>query len=297
MVTFSSLGRFGGLGNQLFQVACTVSLAKKKNVSYAFPDWIGNYIFEKLFNRVNNIKTDYLFNLQRLFGKKQIKKYYKPNSIYRQKGLFYEDLTHLPKNVDLMGYFQSEKHFARYEKNIRKLFTLNKECKIFIDNLFGEYTIGYNESVAIHVRRGDYLSMKTLYPFCGLEYYHKAMELFRGKDIIFLIFSDDLEWCKNNIIGNNILYIDTNSLVTPIHGLFEQGVTNRCNENNQWVDMFLMSQANHNIIANSSFSWWGSWLNKNPDKLVIAPQVWFGDEFKKHGVFQDDIYLDNWIVI
>ncbi|MBC8146770.1 MAG: alpha-1,2-fucosyltransferase [Bacteroidetes bacterium] len=296
MVTFASLGRVGGLGNQLFQVACTISLALEKKYSYAFPDWIGNYIFEKPFNCLNNFKTDYLFNLQRLFGKKQMKKFTKPNRIYRQRGLYYKNLKHLPGNVDLIGYFQSIKYFKEYEDHIRSLFTLNKECQLFIDDLFSKYTNGYHNSVAVHVRRGDYLSKESFYPFCGLKYYSSAMDLIK-KDSVFLIFSDDLEWCKNNITCKNIHYIDTNNLVTPIHNRFKQGITRGCNENNQWVDLFLMSKADHNIIANSSFSWWSSWLNANPDKLVIAPQVWFGDEFMKFDVFQDDIYLDNWMVI
>jgi len=297
MITFSSLGKVGGIGNQLFQVACTISLAFTKNVSYAFPDWIGNYIFENSFNRLNNFKTDYLFNFQRFFGKEQIKKYFKPNRIFRQKGFYYKNLKHLPNNVDLMGYFQSEKYFKRYENNIRQVFTLNNDCQKFINKLFNEYTKGYNKSVAVHVRRGDYLSMPTLYPFCGQKYYQTAMGLFKDKNIIFLIFSDDMGWCRKNIIGENICYVETNNLITPIHSLFKQGVVNKCIETNQWVDLFLMSKTDHNIIANSSFSWWGAWLNDNPEKRVIAPEVWFGDEFKKHDVFQDDIYLYNWLVI
>ena len=288
MVTFSSLGRFGGLGNQLFQVACTVSLAKKKNVPYALPDWIGNYIFEKPFNRLNNFKANYLFNLQRLFGKKQIKIFAKPDRIYRQRGLYYKNLKHLPENVDLIGYFQSIKYFKEYKNRIKELFTLNEKCQNFIDDLFEKYTEGYDKTVSIHVRRGDYIEKKDLYPFCGISYYKKAMEHFED-GTLFLVFSDDIDWCKQNIVGSNISHIDNRTLKTPISylNIFD----------NSWADLFLISKVDHNIIANSSFSWWGSWLNENPDKIVIAPQVWFGDEFKKHGVFQDDIYLDNWIVI
>jgi hypothetical protein len=296
MITFASLGKVGGLGNQLFQVSCTISLASSKNAAYAFPDWIGNYILDKPFNHLNNIKTEYLFTLQRIFGKRQVRNIYKPKRLFRQKGLYYESLEHLSENVDLVGYFQSYKYFNQNEDMIRSMFKLNDKCQLFIEDLFKKYTRGYKHSVGVHVRRGDYLEKESFYPFCGIEYYTRAMDLF-SQDTVFLIFSDDIEWCENNIKGENIRYIDTVNLITPIHDKFKQGITRGCNENNQWVDLFLMSKAEHNIIANSSFSWWGSWLNENPDKMIIAPQVWFGEAFKKRGVFQDDIYLDNWVVI
>ena len=296
MVTFSSLTKVGGLGNQLFQVACTISLALEKNVSYAFPDWIGNYIFSEPFNRLNEIKKFYLYNSHRIFSRSKIKKIFYPNRIYRQKGFYYESLDHLPKNIDLIGYFQSLKYFKEFENHIRDLYTLNEECQLFIDQLFNKFTNGRKDVVSVHVRRGDYINRQSFYPFCGKEYYSRSMELF-NKDSLFLIFSDDLDWCKNNITEGDVVYIDTNKFTTPIDMHFEQGYTNNCNENNQWVDLLLMSKANHNIIANSSFSWWGSWLNRNLDKIVVAPQLWFGDDFNKRGIYQDDIYLDNWMVI
>jgi hypothetical protein len=296
MISFSSLRKVGGFGNQLFQVAASLALSHSKNANNAFPDWVGNYIFKQPFNRLSKIEELYLFNSHRLFSKPYIKKIYYPNWLFRQKGSSYSTLETLPKNVDLLGYFQSSKHFKCFKKEIRDSFTLNEECQDFIDKVYTNLVSDSKSVVSVHVRRGDYLKKKNLYPFCGKKYYKNSMKLF-DENTLFLIFSDDMEWCKNNIRGHNIRYVETRSLKTPIDKFFKEGVKNNCNEENQWVDLLLMSKTNHNIISNSSFSWWGSWLNINPDKQVIAPNKWFGDSFKKYNVFQDDIYEDNWNII
>ena len=296
MISFSSLKQVGGFGNQLFQVATTLAVSLSKNVSYGLPDWVGNYIFRQPFSRLSKMRGFYLYNSHKFFSKPSIKNIYYPNRIFRQNGFDYKSLDHLPDNVDLLGYFQSSKYFIKYEESVKNYYTLNNECQIFIDRLFKNYTKEHSNVVSIHVRRGDYINMKDKYPFCGKKYYEKAMKLF-DKDSLFLLFSDDMEWCRSNLVRENIVYVDTQDIKTPIDKYFQQGYRNNCNENNQWVDLLLMSKSNHNIIANSSFSWWGSWLNKNPNKRVIAPKKWLGDSFKLRNIFQDDIYEDSWIII
>ena len=125
--------------------------------------------------------------------------------------------------------------------------------------------------VSVHVRRGDYTKLQDHHPLCTVEYYEKAMAMF--KDHSFLVFSNDIEWCKENIKGPRVMYSEEESAAK---------------------DLQLMASCDHNIIANSSFSWWGAWLNDNQNKKVIAPSNWFGptcDHSSK------DIVPETWIRI
>jgi hypothetical protein len=147
------------------------------------------------------------------------------------------------------GYFQSEKYF---DKSLVRSFLEPKQD--IRQKLIYKYSKDLDKSVSIHVRRGDYLSIQDYHPVQTKEYYIKAISEF-SSDSIFFVFSDDISWCKDNLSEINC----------------------RCIEGqNDYEDMFLMSMCKHNIIANSSFSWWGAWLNNNPDKKVIAPKNWFG---------------------
>ena len=107
---------------------------------------------------------------------------------------------------------------------------------------------------SIHVRRGDYLGLPNHHPACPLEYYEEAMKQMDDSKI-FLVFSDDFGWCKENFTNSNVIFIE---------------------DNKDYIDLFLMTLCQNNIIANSSFSWWGAWLNQNENKKVIAPNKWFG---------------------
>ena len=126
--------------------------------------------------------------------------------------------------------------------------------------------ISSSTPVSIHIRRGDYVNdshTNSVHGTCGLDYYQNAMKLISGRvdKPTFFCFSDDIEWAKNKLHAQYpIIYVDHNGL------------------DNASEDMRLMSQCKHNIIANSSFSWWGAWLNSNPDKIVIAPTKWFQKE-------------------
>jgi hypothetical protein len=174
------------------------------------------------------------------------------------------------------GYWQSEKYFEPVKDIIRR--------ELEFIPILGERNtehlnrIESSRSVSIHVRRGDYVSLKSnldLYQSCSIEYYQTAIEFLENKIIQpqFYIFSDDPEWAKDNFKGEKFRFIDNNSQ-SPV------------------IDLFLMKKCQHNVIANSSFSWWGAWLNNNPDKIVIAPKKWF-----KNNWSDTDIIPDNWTKI
>jgi hypothetical protein len=133
-------------------------------------------------------------------------------------------------------------------------------------------------SVSIHVRRGDYVGSEY-FDICGREYYLKAVSFITEKISInhkptFFVFSDDIAWCKNIFLGDNFNFIDNNKAQYS------------------YKDMQLMSLCKHNIIPNSSFGWWGAWLNRNNQKIVIAPQKWFGTYD-----CETDIIPDSWLKI
>ena len=124
----------------------------------------------------------------------------------------------------------------------------------------------------MHIRRTDYTTSNGYHPVQTVEYYKKALEIIGEYDKLF-IFSDDIEWCRNNLKFDNMIFIEGNTDIE---------------------DLYLISLCKHNIIANSSFSWWGAWLNKNPNKKVIAPSKWFGDMANLN---ESDIVPEGWIRI
>jgi hypothetical protein len=160
------------------------------------------------------------------------------------------------------GYWQSSKYFSDYEKEIREDFQFIKPLDR--KNLSVLKKIEKTSSASIHIRRGDYVSnskINKVHGTCSITYYRKAINHLKRKfpNSAFFVFSDDPNWVKENIKINNATYVDWN-----------QG-------KNSYKDMQLMSRCKHNIIANSSFSWWGAWLNCNPKKIIIAPKIWFND--------------------
>ena len=159
---------------------------------------------------------------------------------------------------------------------MRKSFSFKLEL-ISNKNLSLAKTIRETNSVSIHVRRGDYL-MEIGWDTCNLEYYNKAIKYIEQilPHCTFYVFSDDILWCMKNLTNKyNFIYVDWNK------------------GNDSWQDMYLMSQCKNNIIANSTFSWWGAWLNNNPQKIVITPSIWFNDRNPN----DCDIIPDNWIKI
>lgn len=165
------------------------------------------------------------------------------------------------QNYKLHGYFQSEKYFKNYRTEIFEAF------------LIPRYPTQPN-LVSIHIRRGDYVKLSHKHPPVDLLYIKDSMGYFR--DHSFLVFSDDIQWCKENLVGERIHYwIDSD----PIES------------------MAMMASCRHNIISNSSFSWWGAWLNLNPNKIVIAPKRWFGERYQDKVLHTQDIIPESWVRI
>lgn len=239
-ITFSELGKKGRLGNILFQVAATIALALRNNDDYVFPN---NWPDKKYFN----IPLD-----------KFVDKVYF-SSKYNEPHFHYSPITYQP-NLNLEGYFQSSLYMQPFEKEIKQLLTPNIKVE-------------KQDYVSIHVRRTDYLIHKNCYHTLTREnYYDRAMELSGGKK--FLIFSDDLNYCKSIFKGNEFNFAEGNSAVK---------------------DLTLMANCSGgNIIANSSFSWWGAYLNEFVN--VISPNTWFGPELAaSHNT--KDLYLPRWVKV
>ena len=173
-----------------------------------------------------------------------------------------------PDHVDIRGYFQTEKYFKHIEGEIREDFTFKDEildpCKAMIS--------GVDNPIALHVRRTDYVTNSANHPPCTLEYYEEALKHF-GADRNVIVFSDDPAWCNEQK-----LFAGERFLISE-------------NEDNR-VDLCLMTLCSDFIIANSSFSWWGAWL-ANRGK-VIAPTRWFGSEGYTKDHNTKDVVPETW---
>lgn len=240
-ITFSKLGTHGRLGNQLFQIAAVIGCAKTYRKNAKFPKWFCNYT--KVYY------SDFFKNkIDEALDRNQIKFNYKePTFEYKSIPIFKEP-------VDLLGYFQSENYFKHCVSDILHYF---EPADFLVKKIHDKYS---NEltgnTCSIHVRRGDYTGSKV-HDVCDLEYYNTCINNMISMNITkFLVFSDDINWCKSNFTNGDFHFIEGNS---PVE------------------DLFIMSFCKHNIIANSSFSWWASYLNKNPEKVVYAPKKWFND--------------------
>lgn len=267
-----------GFGNQLFMYACGYALSKQLrtklmlDVSYLDTNSLRSYELNKL-----SIRYDKLFSVQifryyllKVFFRKLVhacmKFFYKP---FYERQIFKYDtsILNVKETTYLFGYWQSEKYFKHFRNDLLKMFTpkyeLSEECKSYINQ------VQACNSVAIHVRRGDYVALGIC---LSRKYYEEAIDLInrRVKEPIFYVFSDDLEFAKQMFeekqgLFNFVKYRSTNPSLD---------------------DFFIMKECNHIIMANSTYSWWAAWLNNNSDKIVVCPKP-------KQG--KDDFYPDEWV--
>jgi len=246
----------GGLGNQMFQISAALSAGQKFGYVAMFnPNIYNTHELPSNGNYACTIFKQITFDNTFTFEHK-----------YNESGYQYQEIV-VPPNTQLNGYFQSEKYFDK--KLIRKTFTCPEHITTYLTKKYKEQL--NKKSVSIHVRRGDYLKFQQHHPICTMDYYTKAMDRIKGEH--YLIFSDDKEWCKENFIGEKYTIV----------------------EEKDYIELFLMTKCFGNIISNSTFSWWGAWLNTCPDRQVIAPSKWFGENFKDLNT--EDLIPEEWIKI
>lgn len=190
-------------------------------------------------------------------------------NIYYEPYFQYQEIEY-KSNMEVVGSFQSEKYFEK--QYIMESFKPKQQIKSYIIEKYG--ALLSKKTCSIHVRRGDYLTNSKRHPVLPEDYYRMAMNKMVDWNVeSFIIISDDINWCKNTNVfkNNNVFFV--------------------CNEKD-YIDLFLMSMCDHNIISNSTFSWWGAWLNGNNIKKVIAPKIWFGP-----GLSFDtkDVVPEEWI--
>jgi hypothetical protein len=278
----------------MFQYALSFSLAKKNNSickldfsgfsSYKLHKYSLNHLNIHLDqateSEINNLKNPPVSIKTKIknklgFSGRQLD----PHHIVEKDFSFDQNILNLRGDYYLDGYWQSEKYFIDYQDLIRDEFKVKSNPDIVNNEYIDK--IANCDSVSIHIRHGDYLTnkkTKSVHGVLPLEYYHKAIDIMEKQlqNPNYFVFSDDIEWARTNIRKDiPIFFLDHN------------------NAENNYEDMRLMSTCKCNIIANSSFSWWGAWLNNNPDKLVIAPQKWFGENTKE----TKDLIPENWVRI
>jgi hypothetical protein len=167
---------------------------------------------------------------------------------------------------EYFGYFQSEKYFKHRRNDIIKLFS----PPIEFNNKINQYSDLFG-NISLHVRRGNYVKYYSdIHPPQTMIYYNQAISLL-PTDLKILVFSDDMQWCRENFIGDRFVFIDEID----------------------YISLYLMSKMKHHIIANSSFSWWSAWLSQYDDRIVIAPQKWLGEGIEDI----KDLIPNNWIKI
>ena len=241
----------GGLGNQMFQYAYAKALEQKGfNVKLDISKFKkyklhGGYQLNKFDIDINVADT-----LPILLGKIGVKKSLKEKSL-----LFDKNLLSLNGNEYVKGYFQTEKYFLEIREILLKNFKINQKIAPSTKK-YADAILSYKNTCSLHIRRGDYITDKkanSVHGTCSLEYYKEAIEIIlkQNLDTHFFIFSDDIAWTKENLKIENAIFIEHKTIPHE--------------------DIYLMSLCKNNITANSSFSWWGAWLNNHKSKTVIAP--------------------------
>lgn len=292
----------GGLGNQMFQYALYLKLCSMgKEVKfddvaeYQVPDarpimlWVFGISYPKASAVEINQITDGFLKLshrirRKLFGRRSLE--------YHEKDCNFDEQVLKKEPAYLTGYFQSEKYFKDIEAQVRKTFVfsdkiwkgINPDTKRRMKGYLEQ--IGSTTAAALHVRRGDYLTTSEVFGgICTQEYYVRAIKrlLKDVPDAVFFVFSNDTKWVKEWIPG----LCKQGALEGTDRFVVIEGTT----EDTGYLDLLLMSRCRHYILANSSFSWWGAYLNPSHDKLVIVPSVWFNNQDCR------DIYTEEMIKI
>ena len=283
---------YGGMGNQMFQYALGRHLAIKNKTELKLDiSFFENYDWHDYslapFNIIEKFASKKEVRKYTIKNKLQKLSYYIRKIIFDSKKLtephfnYFSQALNYQGNIYTDGYWQSYLYFKDIAEIIKKDFTIKIQPSI--ENKLILTNIVFSEAVSIHIRRGNYVTVKEVNDVLrpsSLDYYNNAISFIKSKvtSPVFYIFSDDIDWAKQNIMLKDPHYFVDNN-----------------NSKTDYEDIRMMSSCKHNIIANSTFSWWGSWLNQNPHKKIIAPKTWFGSALQH--LKTDDIYTESMLKI
>ena len=282
-LAFNNIGSLGRLGNQMFEYAALRGIAARHGYEWCIPPperkGIENYSLHECFKLSPDRREGIMEPCQ-----------------YAQEPYFHfcqELFDTCPDNVSLHGFFQSWRYFDNVKDEIRKDYTFHdgilEPCKEMMEELEGQ------EPIMLHVRRGDpnltdprgfkwsYTQCGSMHPVQPIEYYEKALKAF-PEDQPVIVFSDSPEWVKEQEF-----FKPNRFMISEPEDKYADG------SYTPYADLCLMSLCSHAIIANSSMSWWGAWLQTNPDKMVFAPKMWFGSDYKDKDT--KDLYCPKWILL
>jgi hypothetical protein len=260
---YSTAHLMGGLGNQMFQIAHAVCQGLKNNKESVFEPVAYTPMSQskQTIHYVDNIFKNVKF-VDKIFNKKRVSEetWNKPNLSFSWDS-----------NIEFYGYYQSSNNFFGYDEHIKETFGPDNN---FITKLKFLYPNFKNQkSTSVHIRRGDYLTINDILPSVDLSYIDYCINLLDDLTDVFYVFSDDINWAKNNIKSPKAVFVD---------------------QLQDYEDLWMMSLCENNVISNSTFSWWSAFLNKNENKKVLCPSIWFGPKgFQDY----DNIYVDGWIKV
>jgi hypothetical protein len=249
----------------MFQYAALMGIARKRGYAFGINFDIkpcGKYSFLDILELPLIFSGLTAENVQQVFP-----------TVHERTYRFDPDFFSIPDNVNLIGNFESEKYFAHVRDDVRREFTFRQEilehAKAFVTQL------PRKPVVCVHVRRGDFVQLQHNHTVLTMEtYYDRALSLFGSQDFTLLLFSDQFE------------------LARPMFARYTNVIS--CDRNHA-VSLAVMSLCKYHVIANSTFAWWGAWLNPATDKIVVAPRDWLGPQRRHLGA--DDVYCDGWIVV
>ena len=268
MLAFNYLGQLGRLGNQMFQYASLKGIARNRGYNYCVPNH--RHVIRDPYGFDMKIEIFYPFKLSTLQNHNVglLDRGYAP--VAEEKHFHFDEtlFNMCPDEISISGFFQSEKYFKHIQNEIRQDFEFKDQilepCKEMIQSV--------GDAISLHVRRTDYLKNPNHTPL-DISYYENALSLI-NLDLPVIVFSDDIEWCKQQELFSGDRFMISES-------------------NDHYIDLCLMTLCKYHIIANSSYSWWGAWLAES--KKVVSPSKWFGPDNSDKNL--KDLIPETWEVI
>lgn len=265
MITHITCGSHGRLGNQMFQYAALVGIARKLGYAFGINYDIkpcGKYAY------VDILELPLIFSGLTAGNVKEVLP-----TVYERTYRFDPGFFSIPDNVNLIGNFESEKYFVHVQDEVRREFSFRAEIMAHARAFIAQ--LPRRPVICVSVRRGDFVPLSQDFTVLTMEeYYDRALALFAGQDFTLLLFSDEIEKARP---------------------MFDRYANVICFDRNHAVALAVMSLCKYHIIANSTFSWWGAWLNPAPDKIVVASKNWLGPRRRHQGT--DDLFCQGWVIV